>query len=298
MGAAYESGVSGKRIFSFLRLGVLLVMPFLLTGCESLIDSLLAPDSSSGGSHSRGIPLSQAMESSASGSREPLHGSGSRNTHSWEPYSSADTSAGVAATGSGFAVATGSSGDTQTPGYGDDNFRLEIPFDVAYSRPFSGEFRTITRITLTPLCVENDRFSVGFFLGGDIMGLKPGTLADNAIEGAWMLEGGLSGRWYLNRAQAFISPYFSANLALQCLFWRYRNPVFIDGEEIDRDALGAVGGFAGFGVALNRNSRFSFFGEAGVGGTGFVDQTVQGFENDVFHGFGYFTVKAGLCINF
>jgi hypothetical protein len=291
MAAANESAMPGKRIFSYLRLGVLLAMPLLLTGCESLIESMLEPGSSSGGSQSRGVPLSKAMESSASGSREPLHGSGSQETHSWEPYSSADTSAGVA-------VATGSSGGTQVSGSGDEDFRVEIPFDVAYSVPFGGEFRSITRITLTPLCVEDDRFSLGFFLAGDIMGLRPGTLPDNAIEGAWMLEGGFSGRLYLNHAHAFISPYISANIALQCLFWEYRNPVFIDGEEINHDALGGVGGYVGFGVALNRNQHLSVFGEAGVGGTGFVDQTVQGFENDVFHGFGYFTVKAGLCIKF
>jgi hypothetical protein len=40
------------------------------------------------------------------------------------------------------------------------------------------------------------------------------------------------------------------------------------------------------------------FGEAGVGGTVFTDQSVQGFNNDVFHNFGYFSVKAGLCVKF
>jgi len=169
--------------------------------------------------------------------------------------------------------------------------------DVAYSVPFNGQFQSLTRFALTPLCVENDRYSLGLFLGGDIVDLKSGSVA-NAIDNTWMFEAGVSYRLYFNRAHAFISPYFSANLAYQVLFWDYRNPVFINGEEIQSDALEGVGGYAGLGIAFNRNTHFSFFGEAGFGGTAFLDQTVQGFNNDVFDSFGCFTVKAGLCIKF
>jgi hypothetical protein len=181
---------------------------------------------------------------------------------------------------------------------GDSSFSSQVPLDVAYSVPFNGQIQSLTRFTLTPLCVENDRYSLGLFVGGDIVDLKSGTLAASGADHTWMLETGVAWRLYFNRAHAFVSPYFSANLAYQVLFWDYLNPVFIDGEEIQSDALEGVGGYAGFGIAFNRNSHLSFFGEAGFGGTAFLDQTVQGLNNDIFDGFGCFTVKAGLCVKF
>jgi hypothetical protein len=271
-----RKSVPGKHILSFLRLGVLFAMSLSLTGCLS----------DYGSSGSRGVSLSQAMESSASGSREPLHGSGSRGT-----YTPVDASVGVV-------VTTESRGDTAGPGLWGEDFALQMPMDVAYSVPFNGEFQSITRFTLTPLCAENDRFHLGFFLGGDVVGLKPGTLVDNAIENAGMFELGVAYRRYFNPAHAFVSPYISANIAYQLLFWDYRNPVDVDGEEIQSDVLEGVGGYVGCGIAFNRNKRLSFFGEAGVGGTAFLPQTVRGFDNDVFSNFGYFSVKAGLCIKF
>ena len=266
-------------------------MPFLLTGCESLIEGLLEDDGSSGGGHSRGVKLSQAMESSASGSREPLHGSGSRQSHYSEPYTYQDTS-----TDEGLAIGAGSGKTTSSAE--EHKFSPQVPFDVAYSVPFSGEFKSITRITLTPICIEDDLFSVGFFVGGDLMKLKSGTLAASAIDDPWMLEMGIAGRLYLNRAHVFVSPYLSANMACQVLFWDYKNPVYVDGDEIRSDTLPAFGGYTGFGLAFNRNEHLSFFGEVGVGGTVFVTTSGQGFYNDVFSNFAYFSVKAGLCVKF
>jgi hypothetical protein len=257
-----------KRILLVLKPGVLLAPALALTGCLS----------DYGGSGSRGVSLSQAMQSSASGSRESLHGSGSRAA-----YTPVDAGVGVTAGVSGFE---------------EGNYALEVPMDVAVLVPFNGEFQSLTRVTVTPLCVENDRFSAGIFLGGDAVGLKPGTLPDNAIENAGMFELGMAFRGYVNPAHAFFSPYLSANLAYQVLFWDYRTPVDVDGEEIRSDALEGVGGYVGLGVALNRGQHLSFFGEAGVGGTAFLSQTVQGFDNDVFHSFGYFSVKGGLCWKF
>jgi hypothetical protein len=270
----------GNQILPFLRLGALLVASLTLTGC------LLDEGYETSTSRSSGVSLSQAMHSSASGSSEPLHGSGSTETHTF-----VDTDVGVSTSASSGSAAATTSHD-------DKSFTVQVPMDVAYAVPFNGEFRSITKFTLTPLCVENDHNSFGFFLGGDIMDLKPGGLPASAIDNTWMLEAGFSYRRYFNRAHAFISPYFSANIACQGLFWDYRNPVFIDGKEIQSDTLEGAGGYAGFGIAFNRNTHFSFFGEAGFGGTAFVDQTAQGFGNDVFHNFGYFTVKAGLCIKF
>jgi hypothetical protein len=288
-------------MFSFLRLGVLLSMPCLLTGCESLIEGLLEDDGSSGGSHSRGIHLSQAMEASAGGSREPLHGSGSRETHSsdsWETYSSESREYSSVDTSAGAAAAAGSGTDTRAPTRLERKLAFQIPMDVAYSVPFNGEIASLTRFTLTPLCIEGERNSFGFFVAGDLVDFESGSLPDRATKNAWMLELGLAYRRYFNLPHAFISPYLSANAAVQALCWGYRNPVYVDGHWVDSDSLGGFGGYVGFGVACKRNSHLNFFAEAGVGGTTFVGETVEGFHNDVFSDFGYFSVKAGLCIKF
>ncbi len=267
----------GKRIFTVLKRFAFVALPFAVTGC--LTDF---------GDHgSNGVSLSQAMQASASGSREPLHGSGSGESH---PSVDVDINAGASASDGGMAVLGA--------GPGDSDFSWQVPVDVAYSVPFNGQFQSLTRFTLTPLCVENDRCSLGLFVSGDIVDLKSGSLAASAIDDTWMLESGISARLYFNRAHAFFSPYFSANLAYQVLFWNYRNPVYVNGEQVQADAVEGMGGYAGLGLAINRNSHLSFFGEAGFGGTVFVDQTVQGFNNDVFDNFGYFTVKAGLCVKF
>jgi hypothetical protein len=292
MGAAKESTVFAKQILSSLRLGILLAMPFLLTGCEILIDGLLEGDGSSGGGHSsRGVSLSQAMESSASGSRESLHGSGSRESHDRESYSSVDTTADVA-------VTTGASGSTAAPSLEERRFALQIPMDVAYSVPFNGEIESLTRFTLTPLCIENERNCFGFFVGGDLVEWESGSLPDRAVKNAWMFELGLAYRRYLNPPHAFFSPYLTVSAAVQALYWDYRNPVYVDGDRVDSDSLNGFGGYAGFGVVCKRNSHLNFFAEAGVGGTTFVSETVEGFHNDVISDFGYFTVKAGLSIKF
>jgi hypothetical protein len=249
----------------------------LLTGC------LFEGEYGSSGS-GRGVSLSKAMEASASGSREPLHGSGSGGS------SYGGTRADVV-------VATGSGSESALPDTWLQDHGVGFPVDAAYLVPFNGEFRSIQKYTLT-VCAEGDRANIGIFLAGDAMELKPGTLADSAIKNPWMLEAGVSGRVYFNPAHAFISPYVTANVALQCMFWHYRSPVYVDGNEINADSLPGVGGYAGFGVAFNRSKQWGFFGEAGVGGTVFTDLTGQGFGNDVFDNFGYFSVKVGLDIKF
>ena len=258
-------------------MGFWLAAPLALTGCLS----------GYGDHGSSGVSLSQAMHASASGSTEPLHGSGSTAG----TYPAMDTDVGVSFfSGSANAATAASQEDT--------SFDVQIPADVTYAVPFNGEIQSLTRFTLTPVCVENDRESFGLFLGGDVVDLKSDSLPASAIDNTWMLEAGVSYRLYFNRAHAFISPYFSASLAYQELFWDYRNPVFIGGQTIQSDALEGAGGYAGLGIALNRNGHLSCYGEAGFGGTAFVDQTAQGFDNDVFHNFGYFSVKVGLCLKF
>jgi hypothetical protein len=112
------------------------------------------------------------------------------------------------------------------------------------------------------------------------------------------LEAGFTYRRYLSASHTFISPYVTANVAWQMLRWDYRNPIVADGDMIRSDRLNSLGGYAGFGVATRRKSRLSLFGEVGVGGTLFVGETDEGFNNDVFADFGCFSVKAGLSLKF
>jgi hypothetical protein len=113
-----------------------------------------------------------------------------------------------------------------------------------------------------------------------------------------MFEGGMAYRYYFTPAHTFLNPYVSANLAYQVLTWDYRNAIIVNGDTITSDSLNGAGGYVGLGVAINRESHLSFFGEVGVGGTVFVDDTYQGFNNDVFSDYGYFNLKVGLSLKF
>ena len=258
----------------------MLVLP-ALTGCLS----------NYGDNSSRGVPLSQAMQSSASGSREPLHGSGSSETYSYvdvEAHANEFTSTTGGGPGGGLSLVS----------YEKRDYTYQVLADTASVVPFNGEIQYINRFTLTPISIEDDYNHLGLFLSGDIVKLQPGSLPDRAINNISMFETGMEYRRYLTPGHVFISPYLSASLAYQLLGWNYRNPVYVNGDKIQSDSLEAVGGYAGFGVAFNRNSHLSFFGEAGFGGTGFMPQTTRGFDNDVFSDFSYFTVKAGLSLKF
>jgi hypothetical protein len=275
----------GNPLNVLLKLVASLALPLAFTGC------LFEDAGESPGSRSNGVSLSQAMQASASGSREPLHGSGGG-----EPHTSVDVD--VNANTSASSSLDGLFGGIALVSYDDRNYLYQLPVDVAYSVPFNGQIQSLTRFTITPVSFETEHNFLGFFLSGDIVDLKAGSLPDRAINDTWMFELGLAYRYYFTPAHAFVSPYVSVNAALQSLQWDYRNPVNVNGSQITSDSLNGVGGYAGFGVAFNRNSHLSFFGEAGFGGTLFQGQTTQGFNNDVFDNFGYFTVKAGLSIKF
>jgi len=250
----------------------------VLTGCLAYNE----------GNPARGVPLSQAMESSAGGSRGPLHGNSASETQIYEGSEDNANDSTSTSEGGGFSLVS----------YEKRDYDYQALADTAALVPFNGEIQTLTRFTLTPIAVEDDYNYLGLFVGGDVVELQPGSLPDRAIDNIWMFEAGLDYRRYLNQAHVFISPYVSLGLSYQLLSWSYRNPVLINSETVQSDSLEGMGGYAGFGVAFNRNSHLSFFGEADIGGTVFLSQTIGGFDNDVFSDFGYFMVKAGLCLKF
>lgn len=261
-------------IRSSLRLCALMAMLFPLTGCIVDFDQ----------HESRGVSLSQAMRTSAGGGGEISgHSSGESG-----PDIDFDSDEGVAIGGDGGVGVS----------YDNREYEWQVPLDVGYEVPLNGDIQALTRFTLTPIAAETEHHFVGLFVAGDIVNLKPGTLPASAVKNTWMLESGLSYRYYFTPAHTFFSPYISASAAYQLLSWDYRNPVIVNGDTIGWDNLTGLGGYAGLGIAIKRNSHLSLFGEAGFGGTVFVGETGQGFDNDVFGNFGYFTVKAGLSLKF
>ncbi|HVU28627.1 MAG TPA: hypothetical protein VHG71_12940 [Verrucomicrobiae bacterium] len=266
-----------RFIFISAKLSIFITTLFLLGGCCFDFED----------QNSRGIPLSKAMEASASGGGKLLTG---QNSESSNPSVEVNASTPLLSKGGGF--------DLDLVDYGNTTYTWQIPFDISYSVPFNGEIQSLTRLTLTPISVENDHHFVGLFIGGDIVNLQPGSLPDKATDNTWMLEGGIAYRYYFTPAHAFLSPYFSANISYQILTWDYRNSIIADGQNISGDSLSGVGGYMGIGAAIKRNSHLSFFGEVGLGGTVFFPQSNQGFDNDVFSNFGYFNVKAGMTIKF
>jgi hypothetical protein len=252
---------------------------FPLTGCISDFDE----------HESRGVSLSQAMQASANGGGEvPAH------HDSGETYESADTGSNMEAP----ATTGGGGGWLTMVSYDDRDYALQVPFDVSYAVPFGGNIQSLTRFTLTPLSVEDEHNFFGLFVAGDIVKMRPGSLPDRALDDSWMLEGGIAYRYYFTPAHTFLSPYVSANLAYQVLSWDYRNAIIVNGDTITSDSLDGAGGYIGLGVTVNRNSHLSFFGEAGIGGTVFIGDTYQGFNNDVFSDYGYFNLKVGLSLKF
>lgn len=237
---------------------------------------------------SRGVSLSQAMQASASGG-----GKVSSGYDSGETYTPVETESGTET-----AVSGGGGGPLALVDYDNQTYPLQMLLDVAYAVPLNGDIQSLTRFTLTPFTIENNHNFLGLYVAGDIVELQPGSLPDRAVNNSWMLESGISYRYYFTPAHTFFSPYLSANVGYQLLRWDYRNAIIVNGDTITSDSLDAVGGYAGLGIAIKRNSHLSFFGEAGFGGTVFVGDTYQGFDNDVFSDFGYFTVKVGLSLKF
>jgi hypothetical protein len=264
-----------------------LALPFVLL---PLCGCLVVPDF---GNHSdRDVPLSRAMEASAAGSREavPDPGESGGNGFALMPFG------GGSSGDSGEANATGESSGMVD--YDSREFFWQIPADVSWVVPLNGDWSTITRFSLTPFSVEDKRNFFGWYVGGGGVEFEEGSLPDAAVENAFFLETGFAYRRYFNDPHALVSPYATAAIAWQTLFWEYRSPVFTPEERITSDLLHGMTGYAAVGAAVWRRHWISAYAEVGLGGTMFVQKTGEGFENDVFDEFGYVSFKAGLTLKF
>jgi hypothetical protein len=129
--------------------------------------------------------------------------------------------------------------------------------------------------------------------------MKHGSLPDAATDAVWTVGFGAAFRYYFVGPEEAINPYLTAQVGWQGLNWEYRNPIVLgSGETISSDSLSGFDGYGGFGIAFNRDQWFSLYGELGFGGTFFAGETSEGFHNDVFDDYGYFSVKAGLSLKF
>jgi hypothetical protein len=266
-----------SRSSSVIGSFILLAMSFLLSGCIIL----------SGERSSRGTNLSEAMESSAQGGGEPLSGSGSGSYSDVGVAADEDTTTSIIA-----------GGDVTTVQYDKRDYVWQLPVDVAYSMPFSGDIRALTHFTISPLSFESEENLLEVYVGGATVAYVSGSLPDRATKSPWMFESGLTFRHYLNHSRTALSPYIAARVGYELLNWTYRNAIVADGDTIRGDSLDGVEGYVGFGVSTRRDYRLSAFGEAGVGGTAFACTSWQGFDNDVFASFGYVSIKVGMSLKF
>jgi hypothetical protein len=266
--------VRANPIPASVTLASSLALPLFLSGC-------LFP----GEPESRGVKLSEAMTSSAKGDRQDLGGRSANET-----YTSDDTTSTT--------LTHDSDGSFLGVIFDKSEYAWQLPVEVRYSIPFSGEIQRFTHFTLTPLSHEDEHNYWGIYLGGAIVDLESGSLPDLGTESPWLLDAGISYRRYLNKSRTAFSPYVAASFGYQLLGWRYRNEIVVGGDTIKWDALHSLAGYAGFGVSTRRDSRVSFFAEVGAGGTAFLGTTLQGFDNDVFDCFGFYSFKVGMSLKF
>jgi len=252
----------------------------LLTGCFG------------GSSTTRGVPLSEAMAASASGSSANL---ADKSTH----HDSGRTDT----------YAIDLSGEVKTPETHDspdlsldrDSLSLRgfvISAAVEEVFPIGNDIRSITRLEVVPLGGQEEDYYFGLYLGGGDVEFESGSLVDRAITDARMYDIGLVGRHYFTPPKTFLSPYVAGGIYGQILHWNYRTPLNYDGDIIHSDDILGGGGYIGFGLAMARKEILSVFCEARLGATFYDDATMQGFYNDMFRDYAYVSLRAGVSIGF
>jgi hypothetical protein len=249
----------------------------LLTGCFG------------GNSATRGVPLSEAMSASASGSKANL----ARNDSYPEPSHShnAELSFAMAATG-----AEESSSDSFDDFDSDDSFVMAFSLEQVF--PIANDIRSISRLELIPLSFQNEETYAGLYVGWGDVEFQSGSFPDQAISGTRMADIGLIGRHYFTPPKTFVSPYLTGGVYGQILMWDYRSPLNYNGEIIQSDSILGGGGFVGLGLSVARKEFLGVFCEARLGVHLYDDATMQGFYNDMMDAYAYVSLRGGVCIKF
>lgn len=228
------------------------------------------------------------MNASATGNRHDLGGRHTRE-HDSDDNDSTEPSAIVSDM-----VASG----MDTVSYDKKEYHWQTLADVSYSLPINSDFAGITHFTLTPIAMEDERNMFGLYVGGADVQLKQGSLPQRAVDRSWMLETGLTYRRYLNSSRTSLSPYVATSVGFTMLSWSYRSPVTAGGDTFQSDSLYGAEGSLAIGVSTRRDYWLGGYAEVGVGGTIFGNTTVNEFDNDIFHNFGFLCVKAGVSVKF
>ena len=147
---------------------------FLLNGC--LLEGV-DYDTVGGGSSVRGASVSDAMKASASGGGS-VAGSSSHDagTIVWRDNNDSAVGGGVAVSG-GAALGDYYSEKKFAVEYDDRKYLWQVPLAVSYAVPFHGPIDSLTRFSLTLVTLETEHHYFGVFFGGDIVGMKSGSLA-------------------------------------------------------------------------------------------------------------------------
>ena len=253
------------------------VAAILLTGCFG------------GNSATRGVPLSEAMSASASGNRANL----ARNNSYPEPSHSHNTELAFAVAATG---AEESASDSSPDFNADESFVMSFSVEEVF--PIANDIRSISRLELIPLSFQDEENYFGIYIGGGDVKFNSGSFPDLAIADTWMLDIGVIGRHYFTPPKTFLSPYLTGGVYGQVLMWDYRTPLNYNGEIIQSDSIFGGGGFVGIGLSVARKEHLGIFCEARLGFNLYDDATMQGFYNDMFDGYAYVSLRAGVCILF
>lgn len=275
-------GMSLDKISPGIKKSALLFLPLFLTGCFSFVADRHHH------SRSHGVPLSEAMKSSAAGSQTPLPGGGGSHDSFHADHAAGRGYSAVSA-GGGTALAHGN----------DDVTGEDFLFTLSTEQivPFENYIRGITRVALN-LGGRDDYNYFGFSFGLGAVTFRDGSLPDLAVTEAWMADLGLTYRRYFAEPHVFLNPYATAGLYCQGMHWRYRTAVNLGGDIIKSDGIGGGGGFLGAGLTIKGGDVLDLFGEVRVGQSWFDAETSEGFANNVLDDFGYYSFTVGLSLKF
>jgi hypothetical protein len=243
----------------------------------------------------RGTNLSDAMKASANDDKTPLEKSGSSSSDASKSNNDDDTYGNSTVPYFGLAIIDNFHGAR----YKSVQYNYQIPLDAEYVSPFGGVVQSMTRLSATPLSAEGEHAFFGFYVNAGLVDFRSGSLPAQATDLSTTIGFGAEFRCYLTAAERAWSPYWAVRLGWQGLNWDYRNSVVLsDGSTLSSDGLGGLDACTGLGIAWHRNRPVSAYAEAGYGGTTFTQDTWQGFHNDVFKGYAYLSVKAGVSFKF
>lgn len=123
-----------------------------------------------------------------------------------------------------------------------------------------------------------------FFAGFGIAPIQKTSDLDKSLkDGVFILNAGFNYKRFMTPRYTFLGQYFSFGIAINYMFWSYKNAIITQGgEEIGSDSIGGLELFTGLGVHLIQTRYFQIGGEMLPGVILWSDDTEEGFENDVF----------------